>query len=244
MKIHRNEVATGILVLVSGAVLIGVLALLGTPGLIKPLNTYTIYYDNAGGIRPGAPVLLAGREIGKVSKMKSPIPPDKRPPGHPEDEVSIEVQVDSKAEVYQNATVHLTQQTLMGQQVIDFIHGDPASGLAPNYAEFSGERVPDLSESVSNQVKQLTGPGSDLAETLRNAHIFMDTLNHSQVKETIDNAEQMTDTLKREPWRLIWPSTKSYGDDKDKGSRSEKDKDKEKSDPQAPRKSKSVSTKT
>ncbi len=46
--------------------------------------------------------------------------------------------------------------------------------------------------------------------------MFMDTLNHSQVKETIQNAEQMTDTLKREPWRLIWPSTKSYGSDKDK----------------------------
>jgi len=29
------------------------------PGVIKPLNTYRIYYDNANGIRPGAPVLLA-----------------------------------------------------------------------------------------------------------------------------------------------------------------------------------------
>ena len=216
MQIHKNEITTGILVLVSAAILLSVLAVLGAPGLIKPLNSYRIYYDNAGGIRPGAPVLLAGREIGKVTKMESPIPTDKRPTGHPDYEVAIEVQVDRKAEIYRNVTVLLTQQTLMGQQVIDFVHGEEASGLAPNHNEFSGERVPDLSESVSNQVKQLTGPGSDLAETLRNAHIFMDTLNHSQIKETIQNAEQMTDTLKREPWRLIWPSTKDYSDEGDK----------------------------
>jgi phospholipid/cholesterol/gamma-HCH transport system substrate-binding protein len=226
MQIHKNEVTTGLLVIVSTAILLGVLVVLGAPGLIKPLNTYRIYYDNAGGIRPGAPVLLAGREIGKVAKMESPIAPEDRPPGHPEDEVAIEVQVDRKAEVYRSVTVHLTQQTLMGQEVIDFVHGDPASGLAPNRTEFSGERVPDLSESVSNQVKQLTGPGSDLAETLRNAHMFMDTLNHSQIKETIQNAQQMTDTLKREPWRLIWPSTKSYGDAKDK------DQDQDKAQPE------------
>ena len=218
MQIHKNEVTTGILVLVSGAVLIGVLALLGAPGLIKPLNTYRIYYDNAGGVRPGAPVLLAGREIGKVTRMESPVPMDNRPAGHPEDEVVIDVQVDRKAEIYRTVEVRLTQQTLMGQQVIDFVHGDPNSGVAPNKTEFVGERVPDLSESVSNEVKRLTGPGSDLAETLRNAHIFMDTLNHSQIKETIENAKDMTDTLKREPWRLIWPSTKDYGSDKPKTS--------------------------
>jgi hypothetical protein len=197
MQIHKNEVTTGILVLVSGAILIGVLAVLGAPGLIKPLNTYKIYYDNAGGIRPGGPVMLAGREIGKVTRMESPVAPENRPPSHPDFEVAIEVQVERKAQIYQNVTVHLTQQTLMGQQVIDFVHGDPSSGLAPNHAEFAGERVPDLSEAVSKQMKQLTGPGSNLSETLH-------------------NAEQMTDTLKREPWRLIWPSKKEYGDEKEK----------------------------
>ncbi len=83
MQIHKNETATGLLVIVSALILFGVLVVLGAPGLIKPLNTYRIYYDNAGGIRPGAPVLLAGREIGKVTKMESPIALANRPPGIP-----------------------------------------------------------------------------------------------------------------------------------------------------------------
>src|SRR5271156_8121 len=106
MQIHKNEITTGILVLVTFGALIAVLVVIGMPGVIKPLNTYRIYYDNADGIRPGAPVLLAGREIGKVTALKSPVPLDKRPTGHADDEVSIDVEVARDAEVFHTVTVH------------------------------------------------------------------------------------------------------------------------------------------
>src|SRR5271156_3305472 len=140
MQIHKNEITTGILVLVTFGALIAVLVVIGMPGVIKPLNTYRIYYDNADGIRPGAPVLLAGREIGKVTDLKSPVPMDQRPQGHPDFEVSIDVEVAKDAQVYRSVTVHLTEQGLMGQEVIDFVHGDETSGLAENHTAFVGER--------------------------------------------------------------------------------------------------------
>src|SRR5476651_679233 len=111
MQIHKNEITTGILVLVTFGFLIAILVVIGMPGLIKPLNTYRIYYDNAEGIRPGAPVLLAGREIGKVTGLKSPVPLEQRPDGHPDDEVSIDVEVSRDAEIYRTVTVHLTEQS-------------------------------------------------------------------------------------------------------------------------------------
>jgi len=213
MQIHKNEITTGILVLVTFGILITILVIIGMPGVIKPLNTYRIYYDNANGIRPGAPVLLAGREIGKVTALESPVPLDKRPNGHPDYEVSIDVEVARNAEIFRTVTVHLTQQGLMGQQVIDFVHEDESSGLAENHTEFVGERVPDISEAVADNMKRLTGPGSDLALTIQNAKTFMETLNNSQIPQVIKNTEQFTDTLKREPWRLLWPGTKSYPGD-------------------------------
>ena len=73
MQIHKNELGTGILVLVTLGVSVAILVVIGMPGVLKPLNTYRIYYDNANGIRPGAPVLLAGREIGKVTALESPV---------------------------------------------------------------------------------------------------------------------------------------------------------------------------
>lgn len=216
MQIHKNEITTGILVLATFGIFIALLVIIGMPGVLRPLNTYRVYYDNAKGIRPGAPVLLAGREIGKVKRLKSPVPLEKRPSGHADYEVSIDVQVSSQAVIYRNATVYLTQQGLMGQQVIDFVRGDVSAGLAEDHAEFVGERIPDMSEAVADNLKRLTGPGSDLAIAIENVKIFMETLNHSQFSQVIKNTAQFTDTLKREPWRLLWPSTKTYAGDEKK----------------------------
>jgi ABC-type transporter Mla subunit MlaD len=227
MQIHKNEITTGILVLGTLLILIAALVYVAVPGVVKPLNTYLIYFDNANGIRPGNLVLLAGREIGKVTTLRSPVPPTERPAGHPEDEVSIEVQVDQSAGVYYNATVHLTQQGIMGQQIIDFVHGDESSQLATNHTVFVGERVPDVSEVIATDMKRLTGDGSDLAMTIKNlnhitgensdlvttinnAKSFVETLNNGKISQIIGNASQLSDTLKREPWRLAWPSTKTY----------------------------------
>ncbi len=116
MQIRQNEITTGILVLVTFGIFIVILVIVGMPGLIKPLNTYRIYFDNAEGIRPGAPVLLAGREIGKVTSLKSPVPLKIRPAGHSDYEVSIDVRVARDAEIYRNVTVRLTQQSLMGRR--------------------------------------------------------------------------------------------------------------------------------
>lgn len=209
MNIHKNEITTGILVLVTLGFFILVVIFLGMPGVLKPLNTYRIYFDNANGVRPGAPVLLAGREIGKVTYLLSPVPLEKRPAGHPDYEVSIEVQVAREAEIYYNATVRLTQQGMMGQEIIDFVHGDASANLAVNHTEFVGERIPDISETVSKNVTGLLGPGSDLALTLKNTKQFMETLNDSRIPQIINNTEEFTSLLKREPWRLIWPGSKA-----------------------------------
>src|ERR1700730_3299441 len=73
MQLQRNEILTGLLVLATVAILTGILVLLGAPGLFRPLVTYRIYLDNAAGIKLGAPVLLAGRKIGQVDKLYSPV---------------------------------------------------------------------------------------------------------------------------------------------------------------------------
>ncbi len=206
MQIKRNEITTGILVLVTLGIFTFFLILVGMPGVLKPLNTYRIYYDNANGIRPGAPVMLAGREIGKVTLLQSPVLLAQRPNGHPEDEVSIDVEVSREAQIYYDATVQLKQQGLMGQPVIDFVQEEAGSGLATNHTSFVGERIPDVSESISKNMDRLFGPGSDLTATIKNAKTFMETLNNAHISELINNTEQFTYILKKEPWRLVWPT--------------------------------------
>src|SRR4051794_11547007 len=164
MQLRRNEILTGLLVLATVILLTGILILLGAPGLFKPLVTYKIYMDNAAGIKLGAPVLLAGRKIGQVEKLNSPVSVDEaqraqvaadsiRPaakaspspaPPKPRYEARIDVRVDKDAIVYKDALARLITLGLLGETAIDFTAGNESSGRAMDGETFAGERVPDF----------------------------------------------------------------------------------------------------
>ena len=73
MQLRRNELLTGALVLATVGVLTFILIILGAPGLFRPLVIYRLYFDNAAGIKLGAPVLLAGRKVGLAKSLNSPV---------------------------------------------------------------------------------------------------------------------------------------------------------------------------
>ena len=312
MKFERNEIYTGLLVLVTVAILIGVILLLAVPGIFKPLHSYQIFFDNAAGLKPGAPVLVAGHQIGQVALIEAPVAKARRPAKYPEDEVLITVRIDSRAIVYRNATPRMIQNGLLGEPVIDFVGGTEESGDAQTGYVFVGERVPDLNTALpkvlaviepvasaatltlselrrtvdtlnavfgqegdlraaltklrttADNISGLTAPDGSLGHTFTNLQDFttrlkaddgplMATLNNLQkttgelnkddrVEKMLANFEQasaradaaakqanallagltpsfnqsaanlaqMTDTLKKQPWRIIWPTTKKY----------------------------------
>src|SRR5438128_9848383 len=148
MQLERNEILTGLLVIGTIAVIAFLLVLLGARGLFRPLVTYRLYFDNAAGIKPGAVVMLAGRKIGQVQKLYSPVshaeekqaqqavaaihPPEPgtTPAPAPRFEVRVDVQVDKTAKVYRDAKAQLMQLGLLGDMAIDFTQGTQASGRA------------------------------------------------------------------------------------------------------------------
>jgi phospholipid/cholesterol/gamma-HCH transport system substrate-binding protein len=308
MQLQRNEILTGLLVLATIAVLTGILILLGAPGLFRPLVTYRIYMDNAAGIKQGAPVLLAGRKIGQVDKLYSPVSkedaaraeaaaaalhsgdPSPTPEVRPKYEARIDVRVDRNALVYKDARARLITLGLLGEVAIDITQGNDSSGRANDGEIFAGERVPDFGESISkmldivkpvaaeatNTLKELqttaqnlsritdensqlnmglaqfrtfvenltslTARDSSLSIALANIEkISTDLSSNDNIKITLqnfresseklkgvmddvsnlgpelkasgNNIKELTETVKRQPWRLIWPSTKKYPED-------------------------------
>src|SRR5215212_4191616 len=188
MQLRRNEILTGLLVLITVAVLTAILILLGAPGLFKPLVTYKIYLDNAAGIKLGAPVLLAGRKIGQVEKLHSPVAQDEaekaeaaanafHPPGanptptpvtnRPKYEARIDVRVDKDAIVYKDARARLITLGLLGETAIDFTAGNESSGRADAGITFSGERVPDFGESIAKMLDIIQPVATEATKTLQ-----------------------------------------------------------------------------
>ncbi|CAN5697374.1 hypothetical protein BH20VER1_BH20VER1_20930 [soil metagenome] len=188
---------TGVLVLATVAILTGILILLGAPGLFRPLVTYSIYFDNAAGIKLGAPVLLAGRKIGQVERLYSPVstedaaraiaageairPPDPaatpEPEGTPKPkfEARVDVRVEEAAAVYRDANARMISLGLLGETAIDFTQGNEAAGLAQDGETFVGIRVPDFGEAISQMLaiiqpvaKEATGTLKELQTTAQN----------------------------------------------------------------------------
>ena len=146
MNILRNEIRTGILVVLTLSGLVALLLYLGSPGVFVAQKSFRIYFDNAAGLEPGAPVLLAGRKIGQVRKLFSPVPLKERPT--PKMETLVEVQVSKTAQIFVRVKAQITQPSLLGKPVIDFTSGEEDSGLAPDGTHFIGERQPGLADAV------------------------------------------------------------------------------------------------
>jgi ABC-type transporter Mla subunit MlaD len=184
---------TGLLVVGTVAVVAFVLILLGAPGLFRPLITYKIYFDNAAGLKQGAPVLLAGRKIGTVQKLYSPVTPeeDRRAQAaadavHPPEtnatpspatnaparfEVRVDVQVDKSARVYRDAHTRLLQLGLLGDMAIDFTQGTDGSGRAREGEMFAGERTPDLGTAAAKMLEVIKPVAAEATNTMKELEV-------------------------------------------------------------------------
>src|SRR5713101_10142798 len=202
MQLQRNEIMTGLLVIGTIAVVAFILVLLGAPGLFRPLVTYKIYFDNAAAIKQGAPVMLAGRKIGQVQKLFSPVSPKEEksaqeadaaihPPqpnasptpaeNKPKFEVRVEVQVDKNAKVYRDAKARLMQLGLLGDMAIDITQGTENSGRAQDGEVFAGERTPDLGDAAAKMLEVIKPVAAEATNTMKD------------LQQTAQNLNRLTD---------------------------------------------------
>jgi ABC-type transporter Mla subunit MlaD len=203
MQLERNEILTGLLVIGTIAVIAFLLVLLGAPGLFRPLVTYGVYFDNAAGIKPGAVVMLAGRKIGQVQKLYSPLTPAEEkqaeqaaaavhpsepnasPSPAPRFEARVDVQVDKNARLYRDAKAQMIQLGLLGDMAIDFTQGTQESGRAKDGDMFAGERTPDLGEAAAKMLEVIKPVANEATNTMKDLQNTAQNLN----KLTEQNSE-------------------------------------------------------
>jgi ABC-type transporter Mla subunit MlaD len=199
MQLERNEILTGLLVIGTIGVIAFLLVLLGAPGLFRPLVTYGVYFDNAAGIKPGAVVMLAGRKIGQVQKLYSPLTaaeekqaqqaaaaihpaePNASPSPSPRFEARVDVQVDKSAKLYRDAKAQMIQLGLLGDMAVDFTQGTKQSGRAKDGDTFAGERTPDLGEAAAKMLEVIKPVANEATNTMKD------------LQNTAQNINRLTD---------------------------------------------------
>jgi len=125
-QLKWSQLKVGLTVLVS-SITLGILILLmsGTGGFFTPKLTLKSYFDNAGGLREGAPVRLQGVDIGNVSAIHVVADPTRRLTPV---EITMKVNTKYHANLRRDSITLLTTAGVLGETYIDI---DSSQAVGP-----------------------------------------------------------------------------------------------------------------
>ena len=134
----------GITVLVAAAIFAVVVFLMtGTQGLFSRKIRLKAYFENAEGLREGAPVSLQGVEIGNVTQLgivtNRPAAPV---------EVIMRVTTRYSANLRKNSVAVLSTKGALGETYVDITGGDPKEPVAKDWDTLRTEERPGLQDVV------------------------------------------------------------------------------------------------
>jgi phospholipid/cholesterol/gamma-HCH transport system substrate-binding protein len=168
-EIQWSQLRVGVLVLVAMVVLIGLIILMSdtTGGLFARKLVLRAYFQNAVGVKPGAPVTLEGVTIGNVIHVRVVPARDPSPV-----EVTMRVGYEFLDDLHTDSPVSIAQSGVLGDSFID-INSTHATGPAPaNNAELRTNSSPGLQDVIQSsqasivEVKTLTQKIETLVDSL------------------------------------------------------------------------------
>jgi phospholipid/cholesterol/gamma-HCH transport system substrate-binding protein len=169
-EIQWSQLRVGALVLVSLIVLIGLIILMSgsTGGLFARKVLLRAYFENAGGLKPGAEVTLEGVTIGNVIRVR--VVPERDPTPV---EVTLRLGEEFVKDLHTDSTVSIAQAGALGDSFID-ITSVGATGPTPgNNAELKSKEsanIQDVVRSSQTTMKQVSG-------LILKIDVLVDTLN-------------------------------------------------------------------
>ena len=133
-----------------------ILGIVGINGLGIGKKTYTADFAQAGGIRPGDKVRVAGIDVGKVDKTKLA-----------GDHVEVTMKVNKDVNVTDNGSAEIKLSTLLGQRFVDIDLGNGTSEVKDG--KITETAVPyDLQKTLEKGTPILAGiDNEDLANSIR-----------------------------------------------------------------------------
>jgi phospholipid/cholesterol/gamma-HCH transport system substrate-binding protein len=169
-ELQWSELKVGMLVLVAIAVLIGLIFLMSgsSGGLFAHKLVLRSYFENAAGLKVGAPVTLEGVTIGNVTHIR--VVPDREPSPV---EVRMRVGEEFMDGLHATSTASIAQAGVLGDSYVD-ISSQGASGPPPgNNAELKATGSPSIQDVIRTSKVSI----EDLTRLMGKVEILIDSLN-------------------------------------------------------------------
>ncbi len=144
-QLRWSKLRVGLLVLVSLIIFMVAVVLISGEGFLERKYTLRTYMDDAGGLRMGDPVRLAGINAGNVEEIRISGSHD------PKRAIEVVMRVRRKylGEVRANSVALLQSEGLLGQRFIDITRGTPPAPALPPGGEVKLKETPEISEVVA-----------------------------------------------------------------------------------------------
>ncbi|MFA6599788.1 MAG: MlaD family protein [Candidatus Omnitrophota bacterium] len=199
-----SEIRSGLLVLVSILVCLGLLFMSGGLKMMKDNYEVPLTFKYISGLQKNAPVHVAGYQVGKVT--------DIRFLGPGESGVLVTASVSKDVVLKKDAEAYINVAGFMGEMFIELFAGSPgAPALAPGERLAGtdpialmelvkrGTQLLDQFEKISASLKDITEDGQSL---LNGNKTTLDST-FKNLDETSGNLKDMTSDLKSHPWKLL-----------------------------------------
>jgi phospholipid/cholesterol/gamma-HCH transport system substrate-binding protein len=169
-EIQWSQLRVGALVLAAMAVLVGLILLMSgqSGGLFERKLVLRSYFENAAGLKDGAPVTLEGVTIGNVIHVR--VVADRNPTPV---EVSMRVGYEWLGGLHTDTTATIAQAGVLGDSYVD-LSSAHASGPAPaNNAELKAGGAPSIQDVVRNSNESII----ELNNLLHKVEVTIDAVN-------------------------------------------------------------------
>jgi phospholipid/cholesterol/gamma-HCH transport system substrate-binding protein len=169
-EILWSQLRVGALVLVAVAVLVGLIFLMSgsTGGIFAPKLKLRSYFENASGLKDGAPVTLEGVTIGNVQHIR--VVPERNPTPV---EVTMSIGEEYMRDLHANSTTAIAQAGVLGDSFLD-IDSTHAYGPPPaNNAELRATQSPNIQSVISTSQDSI----QQISVLIRKLDVLMDSIN-------------------------------------------------------------------
>ncbi len=205
----RLELFVGIFIVIGLIILVSFVFLIQDFQIARPGYRFNIAFGFANGVKTGAPVRLAGVDVGEVKSID--VYYDS---GSKEAKVSIGVWVKKGVPVPSNSRVWINTLGLLGEKYIEIFPGKSSGSLLKEGDIITGQdpvAMEEVAEETRKLVLKVDEAVSGLNEVLAAVKTGQGTLGKLVYNETVyQNIEgvtrdlkELTDDLKSHPWKLL-----------------------------------------
>ncbi|MCM8781948.1 MAG: MlaD family protein [Candidatus Omnitrophica bacterium] len=207
------EIKVGIFVFLGIVIMFVIVFSIGEFYILKPMYKIKVLFGFANGIEVGAPVRLAGVDVGEIEDIKVYYDPQLQ-----QTKVLLLAKLKKEARVEKDAVCKINTLGLLGEKYLEISPGTATAGFLSDQEAIMGydpipmEEVTKTMKELSDTAKAVTESAKVILERLENGE---GTIGKLLTEEKIYNDLQaFVDDIKKHPWKLLIKEKEKTQDDK------------------------------